>query len=141
LARAASPASIARAAPGASRTCPRRPAYPAASPSTAEGHIGLGPAHRQAKGFRVHPQVAGDMGDRAAGLEHEANGALTQLVGVLPRGSHRGGGSFLQDASSWLGESPSNPARLKPRLHVAKDLDPSEVYLVAPPEVDHPQGE
>ncbi len=51
----------------------------------------------------VDAQIPGDVGDRTAGLKDETDSTLAQLIGVLPRGRHRGGGSFLQDASSWFG--------------------------------------
>src|SRR5262249_46015091 len=41
-----------------------------------------------AQRFLVDAEIAGDMSDRAAGLEDEPDRALAQLIGVLPRGCH-----------------------------------------------------
>jgi hypothetical protein len=55
----------------------------------------------------VDAKTAGDVRDRASGLEDEPDGALAQLIGVLPRGCHDWSISFPGQSLAW--EPPEKP--------------------------------
>ena len=61
-------------------------------------------------------EITGHMRDRQTALEHETDGALAQLIGVLPRGRHDWSISFPQDRA-WrrsLQETQGPTARAAP---------------------------
>jgi hypothetical protein len=52
--------------------------------------ISFSAPHIFAQRLRLDAQVAGDVGNRAAGLEHKSRATLQQLLGILPRSCHNG---------------------------------------------------
>src|SRR6202167_1447176 len=52
--------------------------------------ISLSAPHIFAQRLRIDAQVSGDVGNRAAGLEHKSRATLQQLLGILPRSCHNG---------------------------------------------------
>jgi len=63
--------------------------------------VSFGLTDPQPQRLAVDTEIARDMGDRPAALEHEPHAQLTQLIRVLGGTRHPGRLSFRQDRSSW----------------------------------------
>jgi len=66
-------------------------------------------AHPQPQSLAVDPEVLSDVGDRPAGLAHQAHRPLTQLVRALLRCSHSSPAPFDQEIISLVSGPPGNP--------------------------------
>jgi hypothetical protein len=62
-------------------------------------HLGL--AHSLPERLGAEAEIAGDVGDRSARLEHRPYAALAQLIGVLPRSCHGPEDSLSSRTTSW----------------------------------------